>query len=125
MALTPESALAVSPAAILTPEELADADRFEKEFDAHLRGDVPENSGPRSLDEKPRGWNGTMAEIDLPARVSSRLMGELVRRYTRAGWNVQIHELPSQTRGPRGEVVVGALRVVFLPVWERVKTVSP
>lgn len=102
MAITPDAAIAVSPAAQLTPDDILDVTKLESGLDAHL---VTE-------------FSGSHTSVDLPL-VHARVLATIVRRYREAGWNVTAEPVPSTTRGARGEVVVGGLRLTFVPQWRR------
>lgn len=108
MAVTPEAALAASPAARLTADELGDVLDAEAQIDAHLSS----------------SWNGTHTAVEIPL-MNARIIGELVRRYQRAGWGVSFDPIPSATRGPRGEAVIAGLRVALVPVWKREEVEAP
>lgn len=116
MAITPEAALAQSPAAQLTLNDLEVVTALEGLIDAHLLG--TDAKGPRSVDAPP-GWDGSFLMLEL-SNLTPRIAGEIVRRYHRAGWKVDFTPVAAQTKGPRGEVVVGGLRMTLHPIWGRV-----
>lgn len=115
MAVTPEYVLSQSPNAVLTPEEAKDAAELEAVLDSQLLG-VP--TGPVDPAKK-LGWSGGLFYVDLGGVLSPRVVGVIVRRYREAGWLPRFEPLHSQTRGPRGEVVVAGLRLTLEPMWER------
>lgn len=115
MAVTPEYVLSQSPNAVLTEEEAKDAAELEAELDSQLLG-VP--TGPVDPAKK-LGWSGGLFYVDLGGVLSPRVVGVIVRRYREAGWLPRFEPLHSQTRGPKGEVVVVGMRLTLEAAWER------
>ncbi len=103
MAITPEHALATSPVAQLTPDESTMAGEIEEQVDGHLSVH----------------WNGTGTSVELPFVPSIRVLAEVVRRYSRAGWRVTFDAVAGTTRGLRGETITSGVRFQFLPIWKR------